>query len=162
MSNAACPWRQLHCGRRPALLCALTISRPPLRPLTLHPTTLPLRQELGLPVDPSAPLLGFIGRLDWQKGVDLIADNYEWLMAGALLCLLWSCCACCGRAVVMLFCACLLEHGQHSCARCRLPPTTRLRSARGCPPPAEGAQLVLLGSGAEELEAALWCAGCGA
>lgn len=37
-------------------------------------------QELGLPVDPDAPLLGFIGRLDAQKGVDLIADNYEWLM----------------------------------------------------------------------------------
>lgn len=38
------------------------------------------RQELGLPVNPKAPLLGFIGRLDFQKGVDLIADNYEWLM----------------------------------------------------------------------------------
>lgn len=31
-------------------------------------------------MDPKAPLLGFIGRLDFQKGVDLIADNYEWLM----------------------------------------------------------------------------------
>lgn len=31
-------------------------------------------------MDPDAPLLGFIGRLDAQKGVDLIADNYEWLM----------------------------------------------------------------------------------
>lgn len=39
-----------------------------------------LQRELGLPVDPKAPLLGFIGRLDFQKGVDLIADNYEWLM----------------------------------------------------------------------------------
>ncbi|KAL4421111.1 hypothetical protein ABPG77_001506 [Micractinium sp. CCAP 211/92] len=59
-----------------------------------------LQRELGLPVDPKAPLLGFIGRLDFQKGVDLIADNYEWLMQ-------------------------------------------------------EGAQLVLLGSGREDLEAAL-------
>ncbi|KAL4439933.1 hypothetical protein ABPG75_002934 [Micractinium tetrahymenae] len=59
-----------------------------------------LQRELGLPVDPKAPLLGFIGRLDFQKGVDLIAENYEWLMQ-------------------------------------------------------EGAQLVLLGSGREDLEAAL-------
>lgn len=39
-----------------------------------------LQKELGLPVDPDVPLLGFIGRLDYQKGVDLIRDNYEWLM----------------------------------------------------------------------------------
>lgn len=37
-------------------------------------------QELGLPVDPSIPLLGFIGRLDYQKGVDLICESYDWLM----------------------------------------------------------------------------------
>ncbi|KAI7844784.1 hypothetical protein COHA_001664 [Chlorella ohadii] len=50
-----------------------------------------LQRELGLPVDPDAPLLGFIGRLDPQKGVDLIADNYEWLMEqGAQLVLLGS------------------------------------------------------------------------
>ena len=40
-----------------------------------------LQKELGLPVNPDVPLLGFIGRLDYQKGVDLIRDNYEWLMA---------------------------------------------------------------------------------
>lgn len=28
-------------------------------------------------------MLGFIGRLDYQKGVDLINDNYDWLMSGA-------------------------------------------------------------------------------
>jgi len=39
-----------------------------------------LQRELGLPVDPNIPMLGFIGRLDYQKGVDLICDNYEWLM----------------------------------------------------------------------------------
>ena len=51
----------------------------------------PFLQELGLPVNPAAPLLGFIGRLDMQKGVDLIADNYEWLMSeGAQLVLLGS------------------------------------------------------------------------
>lgn len=35
---------------------------------------------MGLPVEPDVPMLGFIGRLDYQKGVDLIRDNYEWLM----------------------------------------------------------------------------------
>eukprot|EP00887_Chlorella_sp_A99_P003306 scaffold9.g3306.t1 len=40
-----------------------------------------LQKELGLPVEPDVPLLGFIGRLDYQKGVDLITDNYEWLMS---------------------------------------------------------------------------------
>ncbi len=37
-------------------------------------------QELGLPEDPNIPMLGFIGRLDYQKGVDLIKDSYEWIM----------------------------------------------------------------------------------
>ena len=40
-----------------------------------------LQKELGLPVNPDVPLLAFIGRLDYQKGVDLIRDNYEWLMS---------------------------------------------------------------------------------
>ncbi|PSC74906.1 granule-bound starch synthase chloroplastic amyloplastic isoform X1 [Micractinium conductrix] len=39
-----------------------------------------LQKELGLPVNADIPMLGFIGRLDYQKGVDLINDNYEWLM----------------------------------------------------------------------------------
>mmetsp|Transcript_22695 Transcript_22695/g.67572 ORF Transcript_22695/g.67572 Transcript_22695/m.67572 type:complete len:435 (-) Transcript_22695:1346-2650(-) len=39
-----------------------------------------LQREFGLPVRADVPLLGFIGRLDYQKGVDLIRDNYEWLM----------------------------------------------------------------------------------
>ena len=37
-------------------------------------------QELGLPVDASIPVLGFIGRLDYQKGIDLICESYDWLM----------------------------------------------------------------------------------
>lgn len=40
-----------------------------------------LQKQMGLPVDPNIPLLAFIGRLDYQKGVDLIRDNYEWLMS---------------------------------------------------------------------------------
>lgn len=31
-----------------------------------------LQKELGLPVNADIPMLGFIGRLDYQKGVDLI------------------------------------------------------------------------------------------
>ena len=50
-----------------------------------------LQKELGLPVNPDIPMLGFIGRLDYQKGVDLICDNYEWLMSeGVQLVLLGS------------------------------------------------------------------------
>lgn len=40
-----------------------------------------LQKELGLPVDPDIPLFGFIGRLDYQKGVDLIRDSHGWLMS---------------------------------------------------------------------------------
>ncbi len=59
-------------------------------------------QELGLPEDPNVPMLAFIGRLDEQKGVDLIRESFDWLMS-------------------------------------------------------EGVQLVLLGSGREDLESSLRC-----
>ncbi|XP_024522799.1 soluble starch synthase 2-2, chloroplastic/amyloplastic-like [Selaginella moellendorffii] len=39
-----------------------------------------LQKELGLPVRPDVPLLGFIGRLDYQKGVDIIAEAIPWMM----------------------------------------------------------------------------------
>ena len=39
-----------------------------------------LQKELGLQVDPVLPVVGFIGRLDYQKGVDLIRDSHGWLM----------------------------------------------------------------------------------
>lgn len=32
-------------------------------------------------MDPDRPLIGFIGRLDYQKGVDLIRDAHSWLMS---------------------------------------------------------------------------------
>jgi len=52
---------------------------------------LALQKELGLPQDANAPLLGFIGRLDYQKGVDLIRDSHGWLMdQGCQLVLLGS------------------------------------------------------------------------
>lgn len=39
-----------------------------------------LQKELGLPVRPDCPLIGFIGRLDYQKGVDLIQSAAPGLM----------------------------------------------------------------------------------
>ncbi|KAK4477609.1 hypothetical protein RD792_016846 [Penstemon davidsonii] len=39
-----------------------------------------LQKELGLPIRPDVPLIGFIGRLDDQKGIDLIAQAVPWMM----------------------------------------------------------------------------------
>ncbi|KAM5581394.1 hypothetical protein ABKV19_010554 [Rosa sericea] len=39
-----------------------------------------LQKELGLPIREDVPLIGFIGRLDPQKGVDLIAQAIPWMM----------------------------------------------------------------------------------
>lgn len=39
-----------------------------------------LQKELGLPVRPDVPMIGFIGRLDQQKGVDLIAEAIPWMV----------------------------------------------------------------------------------
>ena len=48
-------------------------------------------QELGLPEDTKVPVLAFIGRLDEQKGVDLIRESFDWLMnEGVQLILLGS------------------------------------------------------------------------
>lgn len=39
-----------------------------------------LQRELGLPVRDNVPMVGFIGRLDYQKGVDLIAEAMPWIV----------------------------------------------------------------------------------
>eukprot|EP01018_Ginkgo_biloba_P038499 Gb_33234 [translate_table: standard] len=39
-----------------------------------------LQKELGLPVRSDVPLIGFIGRLDHQKGVDIIAESMSWIV----------------------------------------------------------------------------------
>ena len=39
-----------------------------------------LQRQFGLPERDDVPLMGFIGRLDHQKGVDLITDSADWLM----------------------------------------------------------------------------------
>jgi starch synthase len=38
-----------------------------------------LQEAMGLPVRPDVPLIGFIGRLDQQKGADLILGAMHWL-----------------------------------------------------------------------------------
>jgi starch synthase len=38
-----------------------------------------LQKELGLPVRGDVPVIAFIGRLDNQKGVDLIAEAMPWI-----------------------------------------------------------------------------------
>lgn len=40
-----------------------------------------LQRQLGLPVRDNVPIIGFIGRLDHQKGVDLIADAMPWIVS---------------------------------------------------------------------------------
>ncbi|XP_010541484.1 PREDICTED: starch synthase 1, chloroplastic/amyloplastic [Tarenaya hassleriana] len=50
-----------------------------------------LQKELGLPVRPECPLIGFIGRLDYQKGIDVIQlaapdmleDDIQFVMLGS-------------------------------------------------------------------------------
>eukprot|EP00747_Dinoflagellata_sp_TGD_P214035 gnl/TRDRNA2_/TRDRNA2_86934_c1_seq2.p1 gnl/TRDRNA2_/TRDRNA2_86934_c1~~gnl/TRDRNA2_/TRDRNA2_86934_c1_seq2.p1 ORF type:complete len:378 (-),score=58.45 gnl/TRDRNA2_/TRDRNA2_86934_c1_seq2:81-1181(-) len=39
-----------------------------------------LQRELGLRQDASVALLGFVGRLTWQKGVDILGQAIKWLM----------------------------------------------------------------------------------
>ncbi|XP_057838449.1 granule-bound starch synthase 2, chloroplastic/amyloplastic, partial [Cryptomeria japonica] len=39
-----------------------------------------LQRELGLPVCSDVPLISFIGRLDQQKGIDVIAEAMPWMM----------------------------------------------------------------------------------
>jgi starch synthase len=40
-----------------------------------------LQEELGLPVNPNIPLLAFIGRLDYQKGADIVLQAAPWMMS---------------------------------------------------------------------------------
>uniref|UniRef100_A0A804I7X0 Starch synthase catalytic domain-containing protein n=1 Tax=Musa acuminata subsp. malaccensis TaxID=214687 RepID=A0A804I7X0_MUSAM len=50
-----------------------------------------LQKELGLPIRPDCPLIGFIGRLDYQKGTDvirsalheLLQDDIQFIMLGS-------------------------------------------------------------------------------
>lgn len=42
-----------------------------------------LQERLGLAVDPSAPLIGFVGRLTMQKGVDVLLGAAPALLAGS-------------------------------------------------------------------------------
>lgn len=138
-------------------------------------------------MDPDAPLLGFIGRLDPQKGVDLIADNYEWLMEQVLgLSLVlaeWVCSSAgeCRRACVwadnyarlmeqvryaLLLVRAAFAGVSANCKRGRLSGWDEGAACASCCSKGslerwrvhcclQGAQLVLLGSGREDLEGAL-------
>jgi starch synthase len=45
-----------------------------------------LQRSVGLPVNPDVPLLGFIARLDYQKGVDIVIESARsWLTQGVQL-----------------------------------------------------------------------------
>jgi starch synthase len=44
------------------------------------PNKIALQQELGLPVEPRTPLIGMVGRLVQQKGIDLILETLPKLM----------------------------------------------------------------------------------
>lgn len=50
---------------------------------TAVPRLLSPDQELGLPVNPDIPLIAFIGRLDEQKGADLVLGAAPWMMEQA-------------------------------------------------------------------------------
>jgi len=45
-----------------------------------HANKRALQQQLGLHQDPNVVLIGFVGRLTWQKGVDTLAEIIGWLM----------------------------------------------------------------------------------
>lgn len=50
-----------------------------------------LQARLGLAQDPDAPLFAFVGRLAWQKGIDLVLEALPWLLgAGGQLAILGS------------------------------------------------------------------------
>jgi starch synthase len=50
-----------------------------------------LQTELGLPVEPRTPIVGWVGRLDPQKGVELLIESIPWLVAeGAQVVILGS------------------------------------------------------------------------
>lgn len=58
------------------------ISKPYSSSETRHKTAnkLALQQELGLPQNPTTPLIGMVGRLVQQKGIDLVLDTLPALM----------------------------------------------------------------------------------
>lgn len=50
-----------------------------------------LQREMGLPVDPKAPLVGLVSRFAWQKGIDIFAGAVDRLMSlGAQVAVLGS------------------------------------------------------------------------
>ncbi len=70
---------------------ALTLSGDPASVEFRSANKSALQRELGLPVDDSIPLVGSVGRLDPQKGVEMLLESIPWLvMAGAQVIVLGS------------------------------------------------------------------------
>lgn len=46
----------------------------------MPPPPVIVQEELGLPVNPDVPLIAFIGRLDEQKGADVLLSAAPWMM----------------------------------------------------------------------------------
>ena len=100
--GCVCVWCVCVCVRAHVFRWPCSVSWACLPPLTLPClpracgvpvcVQMALQRELGLPVDADIPMYGFIGRLDYQKGVDLIRDSFDWLMNERVqLVLLGSC-----------------------------------------------------------------------
>ena len=78
-------------GTRPTTrICRPTTTRHRSRRAS-RPRKAALQKELGLPQDPRAPLVGMVGRLTDQKGLDLVADviqdwvqtsDVQWVILG--------------------------------------------------------------------------------
>lgn len=68
-----------------------------------------LQAEMGLPVDPTAPLFGYIGRLEEQKGVDILLA-VSGAVSSAVLCFCYrlacghTCCILPGTGVASAVC----------------------------------------------------------
>jgi len=81
-----------------------------------------LQAEVGLPVDPSVPLLAFIGRLEEQKGSDILSEALEEILKeNVQLVVLVSAHTVPGiSSTSLIACTCTyssahaLEHGLHS------------------------------------------------
>ena len=75
-------WRRLLATgiRRPIRILPANYDVQTVRPRAKRPARRRCKNELGLPVGSDAPLVGFVGRLTDQKGIDLIAGvMQEWV-----------------------------------------------------------------------------------
>jgi glycogen synthase len=96
-----------------------------------------LQRRLGLAVDPAAPLFAFVGRLTYQKGVDVILATLPQVLAR------------------QQHTAAALQHSGASSSSSSSVASMPADGASGVRPAGAGLQLVLLGSGEPWMEAVL-------